>query len=417
MNCPAFHGVVHEYIDGLLAPAEAEAAREHAAACASCAEQLEAARRFARLLAGEGDLAIEAWTARSSADRAAHAGRAVDAPTTGTLRRLAPYAATAAASIAASILVVLAMAPSAPVVETLAEGRSVELPRGRHVLSAEGREIESEGDAVIVVPPGSAGERVRIESGTALFRVEPGRPFAVETPQGVASVLGTSFHIAVGGGREVAVTVHSGLVKFAGARDVVTLAAGDRLEVDARGTQRLVDRKRIDELESTVRRADARADAAVAVAGAPPAASATLGPDAIKAFLAGDEGRQVLAAAIEAAQKLKMEEAAEAMHEGVFARFAKTAELTPDQAARAKDLLKAFGVAFRAAMTPPRGVSPQERNSFWKDGYTKIYDLRKHLDDDLRNILTPVQFDIYLRSYPPPPPAPAPTGGDGGDAK
>jgi ferric-dicitrate binding protein FerR (iron transport regulator) len=405
VNCPAFHGVVHEYIDGLLAPAEAEAAREHSVACASCAEQLETARRFARLLAGDGDLAIEAWTARTSADRADLARRAEAAPPVGRLHRFAPFAATAAASIAASILVVLALAPSTPRTETLAEGAAVELPRGRHVLSAEGREIESEGDAVVVVAPGSSGERVRLDAGTALFRVEPGRAFAVETPQGVASVLGTSFHISVGEGRDVAVTVHTGRVKFAGVRETVTLTPGDRLEVDAHGAQRLVDRKKIDDLESSVRRANARAEAAVAAPA--PAAAQTVGVDAIKTFLASDEGREVLRAAVDAAQSRKMEEAAEAMHEGAFARFAKAADLTPEQERRSKELLKNFGVAFRAAMTPPAGVSPQERNSFWKDGYTKIYDLRKHLDDDLRNVLTPVQFDIYLRSYPPPPPAPA----------
>jgi hypothetical protein len=406
VNCPAFHGVVHEYVDGLLAPAEAEAAREHAASCASCAEQLDTARRFARLLAGEGDLAIQAWTARTAADRAALASRAAAPPPAGRLRRLAPFVATAAASIAASLLVVAALAPSAPRTETLAEGGdAVQLPRGKHVLSAEGREIESEGDAVVVVAPGSSGERVRLDSGTALFRVEPGRAFAVETPQGVASVLGTSFHISVGAGKDVAVTVHTGRVKFAGARETVTLAPGDRLEVDAHGAQRLVDRKKLDELEASVHRANSRAEAAVAAAPAP--SPTTLGADAIKAFLASDEGHEVLRAAVDAAQSRKMDEAVEAMHEGAFARFAKAADLTPEQERRAKELLKNFGVAFRQAMTPPRGVSPQERNSFWKDGYTKIYDLRKHLDDDLRNILTPVQFDIYLRSYPPPPPAPA----------
>jgi hypothetical protein len=408
VNCPAFHGVVHEYIDGLLAPAEAEAAREHSASCASCAEQLETARRFARLLAGEGDLAIEAWTARSSADRVAPAKRADAETQVAPLRRLAPFVATAAASVAASILVVFALAPTAPQAETLTEGKSVELARGKHVLSAEGREIESEGDAVVVVPPGSSGERVRLDAGTALFRVEPGRAFAVETPQGVASVLGTSFHVTVGEGRDVAVTVHTGRVKFAGPRDTVTLSPGDRLEVDAHGAQRLVDRKKIDDLEASVRRANARAEAAAVAAPAATAAPTTaLGVDAIKAFLASDEGREVLRAAVDSAQSRKMEEAAEAMHEGAFARFAKAADLSPEQERRSKELLKDFGVAFRAAMTPPAGVSPQERNSFWKNGYTKIYDLRKHLDDDLRNILTPVQFDIYLRSYPPPPPAPA----------
>jgi ferric-dicitrate binding protein FerR (iron transport regulator) len=403
VKCEAFLGVMHEYIDGLLPPAESEAARAHRDSCAACAEEMDAARRFKRLLTREGDAALEVWRARSAADRAAAAEPA------GALRRFAPFAATALAAMAASVLLVLALAPSERRPETLVEGASVELSRGRHVLAAPGREIEAEGSAVLTVALGSAGERVRLESGTAFFRVEPGRAFAVETPQGVASVLGTSFHVAVARGGDVSVTVHSGRVKFAGARESVTLAAGDRLEVDPRGAQRLVGRKKMEELENSVRRANSRADAAAAAA-VDRGPAATVGPDAVKAFLASDEGREILKAAVDAAQARQREEAAAAMHEGAFARFAQAADLSPDQSTRAKELLKNFGVAMRAAMTPPQGASPQERNSFWKNGYTKIYDLRKHLDDDLRTFLTPVQFDVYLRSYPAPPPAPVNAG-------
>jgi len=408
VNCADFGATIHEFIDGLLPKADADAARAHVASCADCAERVETAKRFARLLVDEGDAAIDAWTAHATVGRAL----STDPTRAGALRRAAPFVATAAASIAASVLVALALfSPSStpPAPETLAEGASVELPRGRHVLAAAGREIESEDSAVIGVVAGSGGERVKIDSGSALFRVEPGRPFAVETPQGVASVLGTSFHVAVTRANEVSVTVHSGRVQFVGAKETATLSPGDRLEVDAHGAQRLIDRRKLDEAETTARRANSKAEAAVASAAqTPPVAS----PEAIRAFLQTDAGRALLKSAIETAQAKQAEDAANAMHEAAFARFAKAADLPDDVAARAKELLRQFGVSFRELTTPPKDATHEERERFWKDNYATIVALRARLDDDLRNLLTPSQFEVYLRSYPPAPAAPG-AGGPG----
>jgi len=158
VNCAEFGATIHEFIDGLLPKADADAARAHVASCADCAERVETAKRFARLLVDEGDAAIDAWTAHATVGRAL----STDPTREGALRRAAPFVATAAASIAASVLVALALfSPSAapPAPENLAEGASVELPRGRHVLAAAGREIESEDSAVIGVVAGSGGGR------------------------------------------------------------------------------------------------------------------------------------------------------------------------------------------------------------------------------------------------------------------
>ena len=64
------------------------------------------------------------------------------------------------------------------------------------------------------------------------------------------------------------------------------------------------------------------------------------------------------------------------------------------------------GVVLRESTFPPKDATREEREAFRRDNYAKIYEARRRLDDDLRVLLTPAQFETYLKCYPSAPTAP-----------
>jgi hypothetical protein len=432
VNCATFQGMVHELADGIAAPADAAAAREHAAGCKACADCLESARRFSRFLANEGDAAIDAWSAhvasmQAAADAAlAPAVQVAAAPRGGRIHRLGAFAAVAAAS---ALIVAVGFSLFSGR-EVLAEEQPTTLTRGQHVFAADGRELEAEEAANVVVPRGTAGAVVRLTMGTVLFRVEPGRAFSVETPQGTASALGTSFHVGVTAAHQVSVAVHSGSVRFAGAgdRDSVLLGAGDRLEVDANGAQRLINRRRLDDLQTDLtafRETAARQRRELEAVSAPPAetppAAAPAAPastptaDAVRAFLESDEGKALLAAAIRSVQDEQMAQGAARMMDGMVARFAKDVSLADDQARHLREILRRSGAEFREAWAPlnsiPSDASEAERDRVRHEVAAKSAEIEQRKDDEVRNLLSQTQYEAYKKQFA------MPKKGFGGGAK
>lgn len=416
MNCETFRDRVHELIYWQLPPADAQAAQAHVADCPRCAEHLESARRFDRLLSGKGDAALEAWSAHAASVRAMAAAASPPRRTqqmmpppgatrTWSLRKLVPYAAVAAAAAFFALFVFpLSRGPA-----TLTEGEPTELARGTRVYAGEGRELEAEETAAVLVRPGTRGSVVRLDSGTVLFRVVPGNAFAVETPQGTVSVAGTSFHVVVGEDHRVSVTVHSGRVKFAAGSETTVLAPGDRLEVDARGTRRLINGRRIDQLETDLGSAR-RAAPSVAASPAPQNAVEYVPPrptaDVVKEFLASDEGRSLLAAAIKAANEQAEAQRWGRMFDGMIARFVKSAELTEDQGKRLRDIFSRYGNESReaaAAMSEiPLGTPEDERERIRHEWSAKNADIERRKEEEVQALLSQTQFELYKKAFAPP---------------
>lgn len=416
MNCETFRDRVHELIYWQLPPDDAAAAQAHAADCADCAEHLEAARRFDRLLSGKGDAALEAWGAHTASVRAMAAAAAapslstqtqpVALPRRGFARRLIPYAAVAAAAA----LVALFLFPVSRDPETLTEGEPTQLARGSRVFAGAGREMQAEDDANVLVRPGTGGAVVRLDTGTVLFRVVPGYAFSVDTPQGTVSVAGTSFHVAVARDRQVSVTVHSGRVKFAAGAETITLVPGDRLEVDARGGRRLVNGRRIDQLESdlgSARRAPAAGpDGPVASAVPVPAAPVVTG-ESVKEFLLSDEGRALLASAIKAANDQAEAQRWSRFWDRSIAGFAKEFDLTEDQGKRLREIFHRFGAESKEANAAmgeiPSGASDEERERIRQECHAKVADVERRKDEEVKALLSQTQYESYKRAFAPPP--------------
>lgn len=254
MICRTFEERVDELIDGRLDDAESNRLRGHAADCTECAARMARASAFRALIDGRGGDAIERVASRRAAELARDGVAApVAAPRGALVRRLA-----VAASLLAALAVGRALAPAgatgpSPGGEALrADGIASLLPRGAARSVAAGRSVVADEDALVAVAAGSSGERVRLDSGAAVFQVEHGLPFTVETVQGDATVLGTLFHVQVRSDRSVSVAVLSGVVRFdprtpGAARR--TLRAGTILDVDPEGRQRLVSRAQTNDIE------------------------------------------------------------------------------------------------------------------------------------------------------------------------
>jgi hypothetical protein len=333
-----------------------------------------------------------------------------DARPRGSLLRFGPLAAVAAAS-ALIVAVGFSLFSSR---EVLAEEQPTTLARGSRVYAAEGRELEAEDAARVMVPKGSGGEIVKLTSGTVLFRVEPGRVFAVETPQGIARAVGTSFHVGVTSVNQVSIAVHSGSVRFAGAneRDATLLGAGDRLEVDANGVQRLINRRRLDDLttdlaafrETAARQRRERDSIGSAPLPAPsPETRETSVADGVRAFLTSDEGKALLAAAIKSVQDDQMAQGAARMMDGMVSRFAKEAELTEDQAKRLREVLRRSGAEFRDAWAPlasvPVDATEADRERIRHEVAAKSAEIEQKKDDEVRNLLSSPQYEAYKRMF------------------
>jgi ferric-dicitrate binding protein FerR (iron transport regulator) len=415
VNCTTFEGIVHALADPALRPHDAEPAYAHAAACPACAAKLEAARKFTSLLDGEGREAIDAWSGQVAAAVAATETGESAAPS-APLRRLpglGRFAAVAAASILiTSVAISLVSGP-----EVLAEGKVTTLARGERAVVSDGRELEAEETAHVVVPEGSDGRTVRIDDGCVHFRVDPGLEFNVETPRGTANVLGTSFVVRVADDGEVAVTVHSGRVRFAsrGGNDRFVLATGDRLEVDAQGVHHLVNGRRVKQLEDELLKsmmADAarhtaeRAGKDVPAADATEARPATAPPtaDAMRAFFESDEGRSVLAAALKTEQVRRDKEFGAKMVDGMLARLHKEADLTDDQRRKLREVIGRAGydsyVAWSSLEELPADTAAVEKDRLRSETAAKSAEIAKRADDDVRAILSQTQYETYRRLFP-----------------
>ena len=419
MNCASFEEIVHALADPALRPDDAEPAYAHAAACPACAARLEAARKFAGFMDGEGRAAVDAWSGQVAAALAV-----VDTPEETAAKAPAPirrlpglgrFAVVAAASILVTAVAFSLL--SGP--EVLAEGHVTTLARGERAFASDGRELEAEETAHVVVPEGSAGRTVRIDDGCVHFRVEPGRQFSVETPRGTADVIGTSFVVRVEQDGEVAVTVHSGRVRFeaAGGRDRVTLEYGDRLEIDAQGVHHLVNGRRVKQLEDELLRTMAaeaslhaaeRARENAAPSDAPdtehPAAPSAPTAEALRAFFDSDEGHRVLAAALKAEQTRRDREFGAKLVDGMVARLQKEADLTEDQRKRLRDVLGRAGydtyVAWGALSEVPADAAQDEKDRVRRESAAKAAEIAQRADDEVRAILSQTQYEAYRRTFP-----------------
>jgi len=426
VNCTTFDEIVHALADPAIRPHDAEPAYAHAAACPACAAKLEAARKFTAFLDGEGRAAVDAWSGYvAAANAAAETREDREPPKPAPLRRL-PGLGRFAAVAAASILVTAVSLSLMHSPEVLAEGRVTTLARGERAVASDGRELEAEETAHVVVPEGSDGHTVRIDDGCVHFRVAPGLEFAVETPRGTANVLGTSFVVRVEQDGEVAVTVHSGRVRFAshGGRDRVTLATGDRLEVDAQGVHHLVNGRRVKQLEDELLQsmaAEASKHAAErAQESAPPADTAAVEhpaampptADAIRAFFESDEGRRVLDGALRAEKERRDREFGAKMVDGMVARLQREADLTEDQRKRMREVLGRSGydtyVAWSALEDVPADAPREDKDRLRREAAAKAAEIAQHADDEIRVILSQTQYETYRRLFP--------VGAFGGDA-
>jgi ferric-dicitrate binding protein FerR (iron transport regulator) len=435
VNCTTFRDRVHELIYWQLPPADAEAAQAHVADCPACAEHLEAARNFDRLLSGKGDAALEAWSAHAASVRAMSAAASApvrvpqsppEAPRRKlNLRRVLPYVAVAAAAA----FVALFVFPISRGPDTLKEGEPTELARGVRVFAGEGREMQAEEAAAVLVRPGTGGSVVRLDTGTVLFRVIPGHAFSVDTPQGTVSVAGTSFHVAVSGDRQVSVTVHSGRVKFAAGGETTNLVPGDRLEVDSRGSRRLVNGRRIDELESdlgSARRAPSAGDSGPAAAAMSAPSLPPVTTEAVREFLVSEEGRTLLAAAIKAANEQAESQRWSRFWDRSVAGFAKEFELTEEQGKHLREIFHRYGAESKAATAPmsdiPFGTSDDERERIRHECFAKNADIERRKDEEVKALLSQTQYESYKKAFAPPAFGPGGFGpnrskGKGSDAK
>lgn len=253
MNCRTVIDRVDEFLDALLAPGDARDLRAHVEQCPACARELRAAEKFRAFLAGSGHDALETAAANRAAARARAEPRKVPVPPARG-RRLA-LRALAAAAVVLAAFAGWSLAPrGGEPVPSLGVGAPAHVARGESRVAAEGRTILVDEDALLASVAGTSGERVRLDAGAALFQVERGREFAVETPQGAATVLGTLFHVEVRSDRSVSVAVLAGVVRFEpkGSQARRTLRAGSLLDVDPEGRQRLVSRPQTNDLEMRV---------------------------------------------------------------------------------------------------------------------------------------------------------------------
>jgi hypothetical protein len=119
---------------------------------------------------------------------------------------------------------------------------------------------------------------------------------------------------------------------------------------------------------------------------------------AIKNFLATEDGKKVLEAAIQADRDARAREQDKRRVDGLVDRFAKTAGLTDDQTKRMKDILEKQADATRDAWASLQlGPDPtqEQRDDRRKQGTTKVDEIRKSTDDQLRAVLSSTQFDAY----------------------
>lgn len=230
--------------------------------------QQQAERWFVRLLEpdcpGEDRAAFERWRAADPAHAAAY--RAVERlwrqgeqavlhpevmaaaqralrhtePQRSPLRRwLPPLMAVAAAAAIAVIALPRLLAPPQPPPGTR---HATAAGEQRSLTLADGSTVVLDTATVLLERYNEDRRRVDLQQGQAQFQVrgDPQRPFAVHTPGGRVTAVGTRFQVRTDDGG-TAVTLIEGQVQVAtepprGAPQTATLAAGQRLRFDRAGT-------------------------------------------------------------------------------------------------------------------------------------------------------------------------------------
>lgn len=143
------------------------------------------------------------------------------------VRRMMPFVWLTAAAAAVALIAVVIFPSSASDIyawqTASSETQAISLPDGSGVLLNAGSEL---------VTKGSWDNERRVDlSGSALFTVEKGKPFIVETPQGEVQVLGTRFEV-VGDQESYVVKCFEGIVAVRAAglqTDTLTAGEGVRL--------------------------------------------------------------------------------------------------------------------------------------------------------------------------------------------
>jgi hypothetical protein len=147
--------------------------------------------------------------------------------------------------------------------------------------------------------------------------------------------------------------------------------------------------------------AQAAAAAPPAAGGMSPGAAALLAtPEgvAIKSFLATEDGKKLLEAAIQSDRDARAREQAKRQVDSMVDRFAKQANLTDDQVKRMKDVLEKQTDATRdvwASLQISPDATQAERDARRQQGLAKTDELRKATDDQLRTVLSATQFETY----------------------
>jgi hypothetical protein len=142
---------------------------------------------------------------------------------------------------------------------------------------------------------------------------------------------------------------------------------------------------------------EAPADGAAAAAPEPSPAPPSV--VAIKTYLASEDGRKVLAEAIEADRTARAREQSKRRIDAQVDRFAKSAGLTEDQVKRVKEVLERQAEASRVARAALNDLDPDatqdQRDELRRQTTAKTEEIRKASEDQLRAVLTPTQFDAY----------------------
>ncbi len=135
--------------------------------------------------------------------------------------------------------------------------------------------------------------------------------------------------------------------------------------------------------------------------GAPGDAAGATGPIAtqIKAALATDEGRKIVADALTAVQEQQRLEQQQRMVDAMVDRFAKTANLTDDQTKKMKEIMGNQAAALRDARASMRDLPPDatqdQRDQARQQMVAKVDDVRKQTDDQVKAVLSQTQYEQY----------------------
>jgi hypothetical protein len=176
------------------------------------------------------------------------------------------------------------------------------------------------------------------------------------------------------------------------------------------------DLARVRQISADVQAAPAPTDSVAATdgggAGPPPSGGASSGASApgsstvlstpegvaIRSFLATEDGKKLLEAAIQSDRDARAREQSKRQVDSMVDRFAKQAGLTDDQTKRMKDLMEKQADATRdvwASLQISPDATQAERDARRQQGIAKTDELRKSTDDQLRTILSTTQFETY----------------------